>query len=158
MIRKMLIYRPMMEELTNTINKIDANKDGKLTDDELLNSGNLLKGMKDRLKEIYDSGMRAIEEAGLNMEDIIDTSTMTGSLQNLSEETGGVIAGRLNAMVINQAEGNNFLRQSLLVQYEMRNSLQGIQSDVATIKQRMNSANAIPFNPNVNYGYSEMAR
>lgn len=158
MIRKMLIYRPMMEELTNTINKIDANKDGKLTDDELLNSGNLLKGMKDRLKEIYDSGMRAIDEAGLNMEDIIDQSTMTGSLQNLSEETGGVIAGRLNAMVINQAEGNNFLRQSLLVQYEMRNSLQGIQSDVATIKQRMNSANAIPFNPNVNYGYSEMAR
>lgn len=87
-----------------------------------------------------------------------DEDAMTGSLQNLSEETGGVIAGRLNAMVINQAEGNNFLRQSLLVQYEMRNSLQGIQSDVATIKQRMNSANAIPFNPNVNYGYSEMAR
>ncbi len=85
-----------------------------------------------------------------------DENTMTGSLQNLTEETGGVIVGRMNAAVINIAEGNGILRQSLLVQYEMRNSLQGIQADVATIKQRMNGG-TVRFNENMNYGYSEVS-
>lgn len=164
MIANMLLKRNVVEPLLEQMSQIftdyanDVGDDHEYTEEDFRILGERLRGAKGDAYEAYQRYMNALEAAGISIDSLMDNTTMTGSLQNLSEETGGVIAGRLNAMVINQAEGNNFLRQSLLVQYEMRNSLQGIQSDVATIKQRMNSANAIPFNPNVNYGYSEMAR
>lgn len=164
MIANMLLKRNVVEPLLEQMSQIftdyakEVGNDHEYTEEDFRILGERLRGAKGDAYEAYQRYMNALEAAGISIDSLIDNTTMTGSTQNLSEETGGVIAGRLNAMVINQAEGNNFLRQSLLVQYEMRNSLQGIQSDVATIKQRMNSANAIPFNPNVNYGYSEMAR
>lgn len=164
MIANMLLKRNVVEPLLEQMSQIftdyakEVGNDHEYTEEDFRILGERLRGAKGDAYEAYQRYMNALEAAGISIDSLIDNTTMTGSLQNLSEETGGVIAGRLNAMVINQAEGNNFLRQSLLVQYEMRNSLQGIQSDVATIKQRMNSANAIPFNTNVNYGYSEMAR
>lgn len=164
MIANMLLKRNVVEPLLEQMSQIftdyakEVGDDHEYTEEDFRILGERLRGAKGDAYEAYQRYMNALEAAGISIDSLMDNTTMTGSLQNLSEETGGVIAGRLNAMVINQAEGNNFLRQSLLVQYEMRNSLQGIQSDVATIKQRMNSANAIPFNPNVNYGYSEMAR
>ncbi|WP_276962199.1 tape measure protein [Bacteroides graminisolvens] len=39
---------------------------------------------------------------------------LTGAVKSISEETGGIVAGKLNAVVINQADGLSVLRQSLL--------------------------------------------
>lgn len=41
---------------------------------------------------------------------------MTGAVTSMSEETGGVIAGRLNAFIINQTEQTSVLREQLLAQ------------------------------------------
>lgn len=44
---------------------------------------------------------------------------LTGALRGMSEETGSVVAGRLNAFVINQSDQNSLLRQSLIYQQEI---------------------------------------
>lgn len=163
MIANMLLKRKVVEPLLTQISKIfddyaqEVGKDHEYTEEDFKELGNRIRGAKNDAYDAYQRYLQALEAAGISLDSLSDTSTMTGSLQNLTEETGGVIAGRMNTMVINQAEGNNYLRQSLLVQYEMRNSLQGIQSDVATIKQRMNGY-VVPFNENMNYGYSEITR
>ena len=107
----------------------------------------VLREGKEEFKNRYLAYLEALREAGIEFDSsIADPSTLTGSIQNVSEETGGIIAGRLNAVVINQAEGVSVMRQQLLVQYEMRNSLAAIQSDVNTIKQRIgNTATPNPY-------------
>ena len=160
MIANMLLKRKVVEPLLGQISQIfedyaqEVGEDHEYTEDDFRILGERIRGAKSDAYEAYQNYLNALEAAGISLDSLTDTSTMTGSLQNLSEETGGVIAGRMNAAVINIAEGNEVARQSLLVQYEMRNSLQGIQADVATIKQRMNGY-AVPFNQNMNYGYSE---
>ena len=44
---------------------------------------------------------------------------LTGAVRGMSEETGSVVAGRLNAFVINQSDQNSLLRQSLIYQQEI---------------------------------------
>ena len=40
----------------------------------------------------------------------------------MSEETGGIVAGRLNAVVINQSELNNAVRDALIYQIQTANN------------------------------------
>lgn len=163
MIANMLLKRKVVEPLLKQISGIfddyaqEVGKDHEYTEEDFKELGNRIRGAKNDAYDAYQRYLQALEAAGISLDSLSDTSTMTGSLQNLTEETGGVIAGRMNAAVINIAEGNEISRQSLLVQYEMRNSLQSIQSDVATIKQRMGGY-AVPFNENINYGYTQLAR
>lgn len=44
---------------------------------------------------------------------------LTGAVRGMSEETGSIVAGRLNAFVINQSDQNSLLRQSLIYQQEI---------------------------------------
>lgn len=44
---------------------------------------------------------------------------LTGAVQGMSEETGGLVAGRLNAVVINQGEQIEMIRQSLVYQAQI---------------------------------------
>lgn len=44
---------------------------------------------------------------------------MTGAVRSMSEETGGVIAGRLNAFVINQSDQIAIMKQNLVYQAEI---------------------------------------
>ncbi|MBQ7143207.1 MAG: hypothetical protein IJR84_09170 [Bacteroidaceae bacterium] len=162
MIANMLLKRNVVEPLLDQITDIFTEYQKEVGDDHEYTERDfeiLGRRIKDAKKDAYDGYqlyLDSLKAAGISIDSLTDSS-MTGSLQNLTEETGGVIAGRLNAMVINQAEGNNFLRQSLLVQYEMRNYLGTIQADVAVIKQRVNN-NTSPFNTNMNYGHTEVAQ
>lgn len=149
-ILKRKVIEPMLEEMMSIFDGFE----GDLTDSEIERLAREVGMKKEEFFEKYQDYLAALEAAGINFSNLTNEDTMTGSLQNLSEETGGVIAGRMNAMVINQAEGNDILRQSLLVQYEIRNYLGTIQTDVSIIKQRMN-VSASQFNPNMNYGYTE---
>lgn len=162
MIANMLLKRNVVEPLLTQISDIfvdyakEVGKDHEYTEEDFRILGERIRDAKTDAYDAYQRYLNALDAAGISLDSLSDQSTMVGSLQNLTEETGGVIAGRMNAAVINIAEGNGILRQSLLVQYEMRNSLQGIQADVATIKQRMNGG-SVRFNENMNYGYSEVS-
>lgn len=162
MIANMLLKRNVVEPLLTQISDIfvdyakEVGKDHEYTEEDFKILGERIRDAKTDAYDAYQRYLNALDAAGISLDSLSDQSTMVGSLQNLTEETGGVIAGRMNAAVINIAEGNGILRQSLLVQYEMRNSLQGIQADVATIKQRMNGG-TVRFNENMNYGYSEVS-
>lgn len=71
---------------------------------------------------------------------------LTGAVTSMSEETGGVIAGRLNAFIINQGEQTSIMREQLLQQSEIaRNTalsaerLQNIESTLKRIETKDNS-------------------
>lgn len=149
-ILKRKVIEPMLEEMMSIFEGFE----GELTESEIERLAREVGMKKEEFFEKYQDYLAALEAAGINLSSLTNENTMTGSRQNLTEETGGVIAGRMNAMVINQAEGNDILRQSLLVQYEIKNYLGTIQTDVSIIKQRMN-VSAGRFNPNMNYGYTE---
>ena len=151
MLKKRLIIEPMMEYFDNLIKQY-TNDEGDITDEMFESLLGDLKDGKGEFLNRWNAFVEKLRQEGLSLNGMNDTSTLTGSIQNLSEETGGIIAGRLNAMVINQAESTSVLRQSLLVQHEMNDHLATIENDLATIKRNMPSTN--DFNPNTNYGYS----
>lgn len=150
-ILKRKVIEPMLEEMMSIFEGFE----GDLTDSDIERMAREVGMKKEEFYEKYQTYLQLLEQAGINLSNLNNEDTMTGSLQNLSEETGGVIAGRLNAMVINQAEGNNVLRQSLLVQHEMNNHLAVLEADVATIKHNLGFF-APAFNQNMNYGHAEL--
>ena len=156
MIRQRLVIEPLMKQLTSIFDEYqkEVGNDHEYTNDDFLELANRIGDAKSEAYDAYQNYLNFLDELGINLTDIADPSTLAGSIQNLSEETGGVIAGRLNAMVINLAEGNNYLRQSLLVQYETRDYMSLIHKNVETIKNRMDSS-APYFNDNMNYGISD---
>ena len=125
----------------------DEDENGNIDDDDFLAIAREVGAAKDEFKIKWQAYLQALRDNDISFDNLIgDPTTVTGSVQNISEETGGVIAGKMNAVVINQAEGVSVMRQQLLVQYEMRNSLVAIQTDVAAIRQRFgNTATPNPY-------------
>lgn len=146
MMQKRLIVEPMMKYFTEIFKNYE-DEDGNIDEDDFINIAREIGEGKEAFKERYMAYLEALRQAGIDFDSMMgDPSTLTGSIQNVSEETAGIIAGRMNAVVINQAEGVSVMRQQLLVQYEMRNSLAAIQSDVNSIKRRLdNTATPNPY-------------
>lgn len=94
----------------------DAMEDGVLTEAE----ERLLSNYEDRLESISDDYLSK-NEKWLRDEVAKEESEdpLTGAVRSMSEETGSVIAGRLNAIVINQSTIDENLRQSLIYQSEI---------------------------------------
>ncbi len=72
-----------------------------------------------------------------------DDDSLSGAVSSLSEDTGGVIAGRLNAVVINQAAQMEITRSALVYQAEIAANtklsaerLTSIESTLKTISQK----------------------
>ncbi len=162
MIANMLLKRKVIEPLFTQISDIfdnyaqEVGDDHEYTEDDFRELGERIRGARGDAYDAYQRYLSALEAAGISIDNLGDTNTMTGSLQNLSEETGGVIAGRMNAMVINQAETTNVLRQSLVVQVETRNHTAQMAEDLRYIKNRMGFSGVGSFNENMNYGYPEV--
>lgn len=146
MLQKRLVVEPMLDYF-NDIFKDYADDEGNIDEEDFINIAREIGEGKEAFKERYMAYLEALRQAGIDFDSMMgDPSTLTGSIQNVSEETAGIIAGRMNAVVINQAEGVSVMRQQLLVQYEMRNSLVAIQSDVNSIKRRIdNTATPNPY-------------
>ena len=152
LLEQVVFVQPLLLRLQNAINSVAASgidEEGNpyYTQDDFLSMAENIARAKEDALGYYNQLRDALQTVGIDISSLtVDPSTLTGSIQNVSEETGGIIAGRLNAVVINQAEGVSVMRQQLLVQYEMRNSLAAIQSDVSTIKQRIgNTATPNPY-------------
>ncbi len=89
-----------------------------------------------------------LEVVGDWIKDVDETASdpLTGTVTSMSEETGGVIAGRLNAFIINQGEQTSVMREQLLQQSEIaRNTalsaerLQNIENTLRRIETKDNS-------------------
>lgn len=95
--------------------------------------------------EKFKAGLEAV---GDWIKDVDETASdpLTGAFTSMSEETGGVIAGRLNAFIINQGEQTSVMREQLLQQSEIaRNTalsaerLQNIENTLRRIETKDNS-------------------
>lgn len=95
--------------------------------------------------EKFKAGLEAV---GDWIKDVDETASdpLTGVVTSMSEETGGVIAGRLNAFIINQGEQTSVMREQLLQQSEIaRNTalsaerLQNIENTLRRIETKDNS-------------------
>lgn len=95
--------------------------------------------------EKFKAGLEAV---GDWIKDVDETASdpLTGAVTSMSEDTGGVIAGRLNAFIINQGEQTSVMREQLLQQSEIaRNTalsaerLQNIENTLRRIETKDNS-------------------
>lgn len=59
---------------------------------------------------------------------------LAGAVTSMSEETGGIIAGRLNAFVINQSDQTAIMRQALVYQAEIAANTRVSASELAEIR------------------------
>ena len=123
----------------------DAMKDSVLSDKErahftelVKQAGSLfntaLEGVGDWIKDIQD-GESETEDA------------LAGAVRGMSEETGGVIAGRINAFIINQGDQTAIMRQMLLHQAAISantgNTVAELQQIKAELKALRNGGNAL---------------
>lgn len=122
-----------IEEATKYLGS--AMGDGVLTDEErakfesLVNTAgnefnNMLNGIGDWIKDIPEDK---------------DEDAMTGAVKSLSEETGGIISGRLNAVVINQSDSNSILRQSLTYHQQTAANTGASAQELKEIKETLNT-------------------
>ncbi|SBW03867.1 Tape measure domain protein [uncultured Dysgonomonas sp.] len=88
----------------------ESMKDGVLDDKERAKFESMVNAAGDATK-------KALESVGDWIKDIEEDATedpLTGAVRGLSEETGSLVAGRLNAVVINQSDYLSVMRQSLI--------------------------------------------
>ena len=74
--------------------------------------------------------------------DISDSEdAVKGAIASLSEETGGIIAGRLNAVIINQSEQNIINRNALIYQAQIAQNTAMTVRELKEIKAIVNNSN-----------------
>ncbi|MDR2286824.1 MAG: tape measure protein [Prevotellaceae bacterium] len=93
----------------------ESMKDGTLSDKERRDFENMVNAAGAATTAALDAVGDWIKDIG--SETVADP--LVGALQGLSEETGSVVAGRINAVVINQSEMMALMRQSLIWQAEI---------------------------------------
>lgn len=144
---KNLIKTAIIEQLKNKLQPeveafmsylSDALQDGVISQAE----ENLMSEYQKRMDEISE---KYLSQTGKYLgED--EEDSLTGAVKGMSEETGGLVAGRLNAVVINQSMQSEILRSSLGYQAEIAQNtgisarkLTEIESSVKRIENRENS-------------------
>lgn len=118
-----------------------AMEDGVLTDEEKKEFERQANAAGEKFKQ----GLEAVGDWIKDVDDVA-SDPLTGAVTSMSEETGGVVAGRLNAFIINQGEQTSIMREQLLQQSEIaRNTalsaerLQNIESTLKRIETKDNS-------------------
>ena len=118
-----------------------AMEDGVLSDEEKKEFERQANAAGEKFKAV-------LEAVGDWIKDVDETASdpLTGAVTSMSEETGGVISGRLNAFIINQGEQTSVMREQLLQQSEIaRNTalsaerLQNIENTLRRIETKDNS-------------------
>ncbi|MGL4227788.1 MAG: tape measure protein [Tannerellaceae bacterium] len=128
----------LADEIEKAVNGLaDAiGDDGVLSEKEQEEFENIVNGAGDK----FSQALEAYEKLFKDMGQEVNTDSLKGAIKSMSEETGGVLAGRLNAIVINQADSNTILRQSLLFNQEIaantryNKHLEGIHNALIQIK------------------------
>ena len=128
--------------ITDAVNYLsDAMSDNRLSDEERAR----FESMVDQAGELYRNALEGVSDLIKDVEDT-DVDALTGAVQGMSEETGGLVAGRLNAVIINQGDMLIVMRQVLQYQSEIASNtsyckkLDQIADDV---KQLRNGGNTL---------------
>lgn len=111
----------------------EAMEDGELSDAEK-------KRFEDMVNKAGDKFYGALEAVGDWIKDDdaeTPTDPLTGAVTSMSEETGGVIAGRLNAFVINQSEQISIGREQLVYQAEIAANTRASATELTEIKETL---------------------
>lgn len=95
-----------------------AMSDGVLTDKEKAHFEYLTK----KAGETFTNALEAVGDWIKDVDDIA-ADPLQGAVASMSEETGGVIAGRLNAFIINQANQTSVMREQLLAQTQIAQNM-----------------------------------
>ena len=81
---------------------------------------------------------QALEGIGDWIKDVEEnTDPLTGAVMSMSEDTGGIIAGRLNAFIINQADQTAQLRAILIYQAQISKNTANTVSELKGIKTEL---------------------
>ena len=100
--------------------------------------------MVNQAGNLFNNALNGLGDWIRNTEDKTGDA-LTGAVQGMSEETGGIVAGRLNAVVINQSDLLVMMRQSLAYQAEIAYNtsyckrLDEIAADLKALKNSGNS-------------------
>lgn len=113
----------------------EAMKDGVLTDSEK----SKFEAMINAAGETFNM---ALESVGDWIKDVEDEAAenadpLKGAVTSMSEETGGVIAGRLNTFIINQSDQIVIMKTSLVYQAEIAANTRTSAAELAEIKSTL---------------------
>ena len=94
----------------------------------------MLEQMEEDMEEISDNYLSKNEKWMRDDKEEESQDPLTGAVRSMSEETGGVIAGRMNAIVINQSDQTVIMRNQLVYQAEIAANTRASTSELAEIK------------------------
>ena len=106
-----------------------AMQDNTLTDQERAH----FEAMVNQAGNLFNNALDGIGDWIKNAEEKT-ADPLTGAVQGMSEETGGIVAGRINAVVINQSEQLEMTRQLLLFQAAISTNTANTVEELKTIK------------------------
>lgn len=109
----------------------DAMKDGVLSDDEKRMFESMVKQGADKFNMALGAVGDWIKD---ETEEEEAADPLTGAVTSMSEETGGVIAGRLDAFVINQGDQLVIMRQGLIYQAQIAQNTKASADELKEIK------------------------
>ena len=99
------------------------------------------KRFEEMVKEGADKFNMALEGVGDWIKDQTDeeeeSDPLTGAVTSMSEETGGVIAGRLNAFVINQSDQIAIMKQNIIYQAQIAQNTKVSADELTEIKETL---------------------
>lgn len=99
------------------------------------------KRFEEMVKEGADKFNMALEGVGDWIKDQTDeeeeSDPLTDAVTSMSEETGGVIAGRLNAFVINQSDQIAIMRQNIIYQIQIAQNTKISADELTEIKETL---------------------
>lgn len=99
------------------------------------------KRFEEMVKEGADKFNMALEGVGDWIKDQTDeeeeSDPLTGAVTSMREETGGVIAGRLNAFVINQSDQIAIMRQNIIYQIQIAQNTKISADELTEIKETL---------------------
>ena len=107
----------------------EAMGDNVLTDDERAT----FEDMANTAGETFHTALSAMGDLLDDVNDDVDP--LSGAIASMSEETGSVIAGRLNAFIINQSQQTSILRDSLTYQAQIAQNTGKTVTELEEIKR-----------------------
>ena len=112
----------------------ESMKDGKLTDVEKREFERMVNAAGD----LFNSALEGIGDWIKDVEEeTVQQDPLTGAVTSMSEETGGVIAGRLNAFVINQSDQIAIMRQNIIYQIQIAQNTKISADELTEIKETL---------------------
>lgn len=111
-----------------------AMKDNELTDDERAK----FEAMVNAGGDMFNKALSGIGDWIKDTDTATTEDPTTGAVKSLSEETGGIVAGKLGAVVINQADGISVLRQSLIYHQQTAANTGASAAELKEIRATLN--------------------